>query len=427
MATTISKNDRAWNDLIKKYHIKEEVDKRGYFRISAEQIKEFREPRLMTKFDHSVNRPQQFKDNQWSILPITRGDYLISDFDVYHQFESLKSGVQREYLPEYIESLTAKNVPSEAVALSCAAASRIIQDFLEEDDIISTISGRMGSGTFSFNISDTDKKQSHKVDVVHSQIEIDGAFESPKSLAIFEAKNHLSDDFIVRQLYYPYRVWKNKVKKTVRPIFFIYSNGIYHLYEYQFADLMDYNSLQLVKQKNYTIEDTTISKRDIEEILNTVAVVEEPEIPFPQADKFERIINLCELLMETSLTKDDITSQYGFDKRQSDYYTRAAMYLNVVEKKKEGNYTLTALGEEVMKMDYRHRQLAFCKQILEHRPFNIVCRLYFSSHEMPTKSDIENIMKDSALYNVEKESTFIRRSSTISGWLTWISGILEDW
>jgi len=34
------------------------------------------------------------------------------------------------------------------------------------------------------------------------------------------------------------------------------------------------------------------------DIMNIVSIVEEPEISFPQADSFKRVINLCELLLE---------------------------------------------------------------------------------------------------------------------------------
>lgn len=47
-------NDNAWESLFEKYHIVEEISRNGAFGISASQIKEFREPRLMTKFDHKV-------------------------------------------------------------------------------------------------------------------------------------------------------------------------------------------------------------------------------------------------------------------------------------------------------------------------------------------------------------------------------------
>lgn len=140
-------NDFAWEELFKKYDILEHIEKSGEFQISAAQIKEFREPRLMAKFDHTVNLPQIFADNKLSILPITRGDYLISHFDAYHKFEESSLPITRVSLPSYIQSLDCSKIPSEAIALNCAVASGIIADFLDDDELVSTVSGRMGSGT----------------------------------------------------------------------------------------------------------------------------------------------------------------------------------------------------------------------------------------------------------------------------------------
>lgn len=39
-------NDAAWESLFDKYHILAEIERNGQFVISANQIKEFREPRL---------------------------------------------------------------------------------------------------------------------------------------------------------------------------------------------------------------------------------------------------------------------------------------------------------------------------------------------------------------------------------------------
>ena len=76
-------NDTAWQELFDKYDILGNIQRNGQFIISSNQIKEFREPRLMTKFDHRINLPTIFADNGLAILPITRGDYIISSFSAY--------------------------------------------------------------------------------------------------------------------------------------------------------------------------------------------------------------------------------------------------------------------------------------------------------------------------------------------------------
>ena len=192
-------NDTAWENLFDKYHILSEIERNGQFIISANQIKEFREPRLMTKFDHKVNLPAIFAANNLSILPITRGDYIISSFSAYKEFDEPNTEVQRISIPAHIQSLMPQFLVSEAIALNCANACGILNDFLEDDELVPTVSGRMSSGGFRFDIDTAFGPKC--ITVNNSQIEIDAAYEGIHYLSLFEAKRDLSDDFLIRQLY----------------------------------------------------------------------------------------------------------------------------------------------------------------------------------------------------------------------------------
>ena len=72
-------------------------------------------------------------------------------------------------------------------------------------------------------------------------------------LLSWKPKNILNEEFHVRQLYFPYRLWRNKVTKPVRLIFSIYSNMIFRLFEYRFVEINDYSSIELIKTKNYSL------------------------------------------------------------------------------------------------------------------------------------------------------------------------------
>ena len=420
-------NDTAWENLFDKYHILSEIERDGQFIISANQIKEFREPRLMTKFDHKVNLPAIFAANNLSILPITRGDYIISSFSAYKEFDEPSTEVQKISIPAHIQSLMPQFLVSEAIALNCANACGILNDFLEDDELVPTVSGRMSSGGFRFNIDTAFGTKC--ITVNNSQIEIDAAYEGIHYLSLFEAKRDLSDDFLIRQLYYPFRVWSGRVTKTVKPVFLIFSNGVFNLYQYQFDNPQNYNSLHLVKQKNYVIA-TEIGLADIDNLLGTVPLVNEPDISFPQADRMSRIVNLIELLNEKPMSKQDITSEYAFDERQTNYYTDAGRYLGLIDKSRDSDgiilFQLSALGRRVMELEYKERQLAIVSQILAHKVFNETLRLHLEFGEMPDKHTIIQIMKRSNLYHVEAESTYLRRSSTVIGWINWILGLIEE-
>lgn len=423
----MGQNDIAWENLFEKYKILNNIEQYGEFVISSKQIKEFREPRLMTKFDHKINLPKIFRDNKLAILPITRGDYIISSFEAYKNFDAQNDDFQRVIIPNHIQSLIPKFIVSEAIALNCANACGILSDFLEDEEIIPTVNGRMSSGEFVFNINTLNGEKN--IEVKNSQIEIDAAYEGINYLSLIEAKKDLSEDFLVRQLYYPLRVWNNRVTKKVKTIFMVFSNGMFNLYEYQFEDLQNYNSLYLVKQKNYLIA-TEIYLTDVEEILNNVDIVREPDISFPQADCMSRIINLIELLSEKSMTKQDITSEYAFDQRQTSYYTDAGRYLGFIDKSYDENgnvlFKLSTFGRHIMGLEYRERQLAIVKQILQHKVFNEALKLHLKTCEMPSKNMIVQIMKESNLYEVKADSTYFRRASTVMGWVNWILSIIDE-
>ncbi len=162
---------------------------------------------------------------------------------------------------------------------------------------------------------------------------------------------------------------------------------------------------------------------DIYSILKKVKIVEEPEVPFPQANNFYRTIDLLSLLMESELTRDDITANYAFEPRQSNYYADAARYLGLVEKK--GNrqnsiYDLTPLGRRIMSKRPRDKILGIVELILQHEVFNKVLRKHLKDASPLSIDDIVDIMKDSHLYNVREESTFRRRASTVKRWIEWI-------
>lgn len=423
-----TKNNQAWKSLFDKHHILDKIESDGIFQITASEINIFREARLMTKFDYHANLPEIFKDNDLAILPISRGSYLIGHFQAYKDFEQPRNRIIKVPFPQHIESIDYENITSESFALNCAYVSGILAHFLGDEDILPTVNGRMSSGLLGYKIKNN-LGGYRKIEVENAQIEIDGGYEGRLSLALIEAKNSISKDFLIRQVYYPYKLWSNKVAKMVRPLFLTFSDGIFTFYEYEFLDPEHYNSLQLVRAARYSIEDKEITLEDIGRILAEVILVEEPRIPFPQANSFERVINLCELLNGMEMTREEITTNYDFDPRQTNYYTDAGRYLGLIEKREDTGrivFSLTAKGLDIFNLKYAQRRLRLIQAILEHRPFQLTLKRCLELGHMPSKGEIVNFMKDSALYSIESENTFRRRASTISGWIKWIINLTSN-
>ena len=413
-------NDDAWARLFERYDIAQRVARDGSFIISASQIKPYREPRLMTKFDHIINLPAPFQEHRLAILPISRGDYVISSFSAYQPFPPEGGPCQAVRLPAQLQSLASQFLVSEAIALNCASACGILADFLEEESPVATVSGRMGSGRFDFWIDTAAGPR--PVSVNNAQIEIDAAYEGARSLSLFEAKCSLSSDFLIRQLYYPFRTWRDRVSKRVRPVFLVFSGGVFHLYEYRFENPDNYNSLALIKQRRYAI-DTDITLDDIWDLLRSVRPVAEPEIPFPQADTFTRIVNLVELLAHGPMTGADITAQYLFAPRQTGYYTDAGRYLGLIRREGPRSafiFTLSERGRRLMSLGVRERQLTLMSAILEHEVFRRVLEAFLARGRMPSKAFVVQTMRQCGLYRVQSENTYERRASTVLRWLEWI-------
>ena len=428
---TENKGQVAWDKLFEKYQILQKIDSNGSFVLKATEIKEFYEPRLMTKFDNSDQLPELFSRNKIAILPITRGSYELGRYEIFHKFSDFNQPKKAIDFQNNYESLDFLNITSESTAISCAYVSRIMQDFIGEE-LVPTISGRMSSNEFKFSVN-VHNSTSKEISVVKSQIEIDGGYETPSSLVLIEAKNFISDDFIVRQLYYPYRRWQDAIRKPVRNIYLTYSNGTFELREYEFTDRFNYNSINLIRCQRYVIGSVAINAESIQEIIHTTSLLPEPVgVPFPQADSFERVINLCELIknqISGALAKSEITSNYAFDARQTDYYLNAAKYLGLVQELRtdEGKcYCLTEKAKIIFKEDYSRRQKHFIALILSFQAFRTTLQQYFATGTNPSKRSIISNITRLELSRPVNETTASRRASTVSNWVKWIVEQIED-
>lgn len=420
--------DENWEKLFDRYNIEKEVKQNGLFYITADQIRAVKEPRLMTKFDTKESLPAVF-GNKLAILPVTRGKYVIGEFELYKEFPETKPDIKQitnAGIPEYLETIDITDIRSEANAINIMGIAGILDDFLDESNMVETISGRMGSGIFSFKINGHTPGVEHTIKVQNSQVEIDGGFENENIFTIIEGKNVVHSNFLVRQLYYPYRLWNSKITKPIRPVFMVYSNSIFRLLEYEFTEVNSYNSIRLVQEKHYSLESTKISLEDIHNLLINTPIESEPDVTFVQADSFDKVISLVENLDESPLNTAEISELFGFRERQSDYYFNACKYLGLAEKRKdeEGVYVhITALGKRLLKMQYKERQLEYVRLILKHQIFHDILNDALRIGEIPDNQYIANRMRELGLCS---ESLLKRRASSVRGWIYWILNLVNE-
>lgn len=418
--------EQAWNALLERYNIVREVEEKGIFHIAAAQIKEYKEPRLMAKWDSSENLPPSLKSNHLNILPDGRGSYVIGDFTLYQNIPELEERVEQMtqvQLGEY-ETIDINNITSEANAINILVLSGILDDFLDASDTVATFNGRMSTGCFDFEV-DTHRGVKRKISVNNAQCEIDGGFENNSNVVILEAKNVLHKDFHIRQLYYPYRLWRAKVRKPIRLVFSVYSNMIYRLFEYRFNRFEDYSSIELVRTKNYSLQDVHISLEDLMEVRRTTAVVtddniNEADVPFIQADSVERLISLLENMENNPMTYEQIMGLMDFTERQYNYYVSAGNYIGIFERCGENRTVrLTRTGEALCHMNYKERQLNLVGLMLKHQIFADFFDYVINNCEQPTRQEVCARMRELSVCR-DTESTLIRRASSVLSWLKWI-------
>ncbi len=202
------------------------------------------------------------------------------------------------------------------------------------------------------------------------------------------------------------------------------------LFEYRFNVLEDYSSIELIRMKNYSLQDTTITLDDLLKVRENTAVktddnMANSDVPFIQANSMERIISLLENMYENPMTSQQIAELMDFELRQSDYYYNAGKYLGLFEKTSEDKQRvirLTALGNKVFKLNYKERQLKLVAFILEHQIFGDFFDNMIQTGTMANKKDIENKMR--ALH-VCDEGQIVRRASSVYGWLRWIFNLTK--
>lgn len=415
--TRIKNRDLCWEKLFEKYNILKNIEKNWIFEITANQIKEFWEPRLMTKYDHYQQLPDVFKNNYLSILPNKNWSYLIWPFST-HQNISYWNIPLRQVSPRTdLESLNPDNLFSEAVSLNYALATWMLKDLVWEVCEL-TVSWRMKSSDFSFVISNSVSWKDNVIEVHNAQIEIDWWYESKNKLILVEAKKWKCDDFIIRQLYYPFRLLKDKVNKEIIPVFMTESNWVFSFFIFEFEDEKNYNSIKLIKQIDYSIDYKPLTKKDIDS-LDDIKFVKEPEVPFPQADDFDKCINVLELLKYGEKTREDVSDTFWYVKRQWDYYANACIYLWLVEADKNWVIRLTKVWKEIIELPRKDRNIRLIKTILSHKPFYDVYSFYSKEWKI-SKEESVNILKKNKLYKVNSDVTYYRRSSTVNCWCQWI-------
>ena len=91
------------------------------------------------------------------------------------------------------------------------------------------------------------------------------------------------------------------------------------------------------------------------------------------------------------LNKEGIAQEYKFSLRQAGYYSDAAIYLGLIERKQESKrpvYQLLERGVKLFELPASDRKIELIELVLAHEIFNETLKLYFGKGAVPSKEKL---------------------------------------
>lgn len=409
------KNDVAWERYINKTSIK--LDGTPHF-INTRQLKKIaeREPRLLAKMDKPKDLPKIFQKNGYSLLAVKNGEYLIFKGNTFAKIP--KCSKKTFYNPKLaFDLLTTGRGLGEAEYLDNAFNIGLISEFTQNKILYQTIRGRERTSEFDFSFT----SDNIVINVNGVQIEVDAGFEGENEVILVEAKIGQRKHFNIRQLYYPYRHFKNLVpSKKVRNLFFSYNleQATYTLYEFDFANDTVFDSLYLVNFFTYClVEDASYQ---IDELLDTAFETQNNIIP--QADDFNKVLELLTLVNTGKNSKQEIADHFVFTLRQSSYYGEAAASLGLLDRYR-GFVELTLFGKKFITTQPARQQLFMAKAIVNSWFFRKLIHIAKNKGYF-TNADIEQVIISTKKRDGSQRytaTTVPRRIRTLASWAKWLA------
>lgn len=377
--------------------------------ITAKEIKLLtgEEARLMAKVDSTKDLPPVMARYGYFLLPVKNGEYAIVRGNGFHELEKLSNIKDFTSRVKFNLSTMHRNT-SEMQYLDYSHMAGAIEEVIGRGTLYSSIRGREGSGSFSFDVNTS------RIDVQGAQIEVDLGLEGQDCVVLLEAKSKTPEDFIIRQLYYPYRRFSNLAPgKKIIPVFFTFDskNQSYNYWIYEFNDDENYNSLRLLNTYSFTI--STANEIEVDDISPTDNIYKDL---VPQANNLNKVQELVFKVSEGMDNALDIAHYFGFDKRQSSYYREAAEALGFVSFL-SNKYHLTDSGKHLISLETQERNLYFSRVISNFQLVKVSLDLLKSKGSLE-KEDLDTIVEK---YSNLSGTTIGRRASSLHAWLKWIA------
>lgn len=407
--------NQAWINIFNELKIKDKLVRSGSFELLASKIKSIgkKEPRNMVKWDSSDARPKLLRDLGITILPTSRSGYVLIRGNGYKDLPPAEAAIY--HAPQKLGPFTTlpwrEKLTKESVAIDVAAISSMLKKFTGETDLALTIRGRSGTSKFDFNFQGDGSI--HRITVDRAQIEVDAGFEG-ENVWLIEAKIGEPIDFLVRQLFYPWRMWSTLTRKPVVPLFLIYSNKTFGLFRYGFGSAENYHSIALLEKRWFTF-DVPEGVPALEEVFESSRPVTPPTNVFPQADTLGTVIAAVELYAGEIKSASELADRLGFDERQGQYYTTAPFWLGLIERN-HGKINLSARGRDFVSANRWKRFGILFQAVVATPVFRECIRRNLEGKPMPAGEVAELILSK----KYANSTTAGRRAQTVIAWLNWL-------
>jgi hypothetical protein len=254
------------------------------------------------------------------------------------------------------------------------------------------------------------------------QVEVDSGCESRSEVILIEAKSGETEDFIIRQVYYPYLQWRHEIPtKQTRPWFFcsrmVADRRLYEFWEYSFEDDAQYRSIRFRRGESFFVE-ACQGRMSVDELLrgHFARARSTNQWNVPQADDFARVAEMPLLIAQGINTARAVAEHYEFNPRQSSYYRQAAEFLGLVTTNAEHQYTLTDLGSEYVVRTADERRRILAGLVANFPPMKAVLEMS-ANGRLFAKEDVARIISRHAGI---AGSTPGRRAATLISWLGWL-------
>ncbi len=374
------------------------------------------EPRLMASMDSERALPEYFREKGVFLLPISRGAYALVRGHGFHDLE--RPTRTERFVPQLpLDMTTLNHGNGESRYLLHALHSGLISRFSGVTNLYPTVFGKMGTVAFGFHVNG-----SPELGVDGAGMEVDMGLEGREDILLLEAKVQPRATFLIRQLYYPYRTFREvSPGKRVRPIFFVAEPELNActFWEYEWTDPLDYEKIRLVNSTRYYLVENPLPSEPLQDI--------EPDPSLtvvPQADKFQLVAEVPGLVHEGIRDASAWARVHHYHTRQGNYYSQAAEGLGLIKRFRQTHshelrFELTEAGRRVLEAPIGEKRDGLLARMLLRNPvMNAVFRLALErGGQGVSNSDLLKIISDrSGLAS----ATPPRRARTIRAYFRWL-------